>query len=116
MLADENVPGLVVDSLRAAGHDVEWIAAFAPGRTDLDILDSCVRDARVLITFDKDFSELVYRSRRPAGCGVVLFRLPATQPIEMAKQILEVITQFESRLHGHFAVLHHDRVRIVPLP
>src|SRR5882672_5981567 len=36
-----------------------------------------LKDARVLLTFDKNFGELAWRSGLPASCGIVLFRLPA---------------------------------------
>src|SRR5271154_7624507 len=75
-LADENFPGDAVTALRAAGHDVLWIRTDAPGITDQDVLARSLKDARVLLTFDKDFGELAWRTGLPASCGIVLFRLP----------------------------------------
>jgi predicted nuclease of predicted toxin-antitoxin system len=57
-LADENFPGDAVTSLRSVGHDVVWIRTEAPGTTDQDVLARSLEDARVLLTFDKDFGEL----------------------------------------------------------
>jgi hypothetical protein len=37
-------------------------------------------DARVLLTFDKDFGELAWRTGLPESCGIVLFHLPALGP------------------------------------
>jgi predicted nuclease of predicted toxin-antitoxin system len=54
-LADENFPGDAVIALRAVGHDVLWIRTDAPGITDQDVLARSLKDARVLLTFDKDF-------------------------------------------------------------
>ena len=31
ILADENIPRLVVESLRDAGHDIAWVLTGAPG-------------------------------------------------------------------------------------
>jgi predicted nuclease of predicted toxin-antitoxin system len=76
-LADENFPGDAVTALRTSGHDVLWIRTDAPGITDQDVLARSLKDARVLLTFDKDFGELAWRSGLPATCGIVLFRLPA---------------------------------------
>src|SRR5271165_3545449 len=66
-LADENFPGDAVTALRTAGHDVLWIRTDAPGITDQDVLSRSLRDARVLLTFDKDFGELAWRSSLPAS-------------------------------------------------
>jgi predicted nuclease of predicted toxin-antitoxin system len=54
-LADENFPGDAVTSLRSSGHDVLWIRTDVPGITDQDVLARSLKDARVLLTFDKDF-------------------------------------------------------------
>ena len=57
-LANENFPGDAVAALKAAGHDIVWVRTVAPGSEDKDILAWAEREARVLLTFDKDFGEL----------------------------------------------------------
>jgi predicted nuclease of predicted toxin-antitoxin system len=57
-LADENFPGDAVTALRTSGQDVLWIRTDAPAITYQDVLSRSVEDARVLLTFDKDFGEL----------------------------------------------------------
>jgi predicted nuclease of predicted toxin-antitoxin system len=59
-LADENVPLPSVDALSAAGHDVVWVARETPGLADPRVLDQARRENRILITFDRDFGELVF--------------------------------------------------------
>ena len=54
-----------------------WIRTDAPGSRDEEVLTLAKVEDRVLITFDKDFGELAYRSRLPVSCGVILFRIPA---------------------------------------
>jgi predicted nuclease of predicted toxin-antitoxin system len=50
-----------------------------------------VGGAHVLLTFDKDFGELAWRSGLPASCGIVLFRLPALGPTGVGKVIADVL-------------------------
>jgi predicted nuclease of predicted toxin-antitoxin system len=76
-LANENFPGDAVTALRALGHNVLWIRTDLPGITDQEVLARGLEDARVLLTLEKDFGELAWRSGLPASCGIVLFRLPA---------------------------------------
>jgi predicted nuclease of predicted toxin-antitoxin system len=71
-LADENFPGDAVAALRTSGHDVLWIRTDAPGITDQDVLARSLEDARVLLTFDKDFGELAWRSGLPTSCELDL--------------------------------------------
>lgn len=49
------------------------------GAKDDDVLGAAVGDARILITEDKDFGELVYR-RRLHHRGVVLVRVDGISP------------------------------------
>ena len=47
LLADENVPRVVVDGLRIAAHDVSWSQEIAPGIPDEDVLEAwndCLRN------------------------------------------------------------------------
>src|ERR1700676_4997525 len=79
-LANENFPGAAVTSIRAAGHEVEWVRIAAPGMSDSDVLAWAARDERILLTFDKDFGELARASALPGMCGVVLFRRGNSPP------------------------------------
>ena len=74
-LANENFPRGAVEALRIEGHDTGWIRTDAPGATDEQVLGRARAEGRVLLTFDKDFGELVLRRGLPASHGVVLFRL-----------------------------------------
>ena len=80
ILADENVPGPVVSGLRGAGHDVVWVKEAMPGARDREVLECGRVDARLLVTYDKDFGELAVRSGLPPKSGIVLFRLGGPNP------------------------------------
>jgi hypothetical protein len=110
-LANENVPGDAVTELRRAGHDVAWVRTDAPGSRDEDVLARAVRERRVLITFDKDFGELAWRSALPATCGVVLFRVPM-RPSARAGRMLAGIIETRTDWAGHFSVVEPGRIRM----
>jgi predicted nuclease of predicted toxin-antitoxin system len=86
-LANENLPLDVVEAVRQIGHDVAWVRVDAPGSKDRDILHRAVVERRTLLTFDKDFGELAFKSGLPASCGVVLFRLQAESSIALATMV-----------------------------
>lgn len=115
LLANENFPGDAVEALRQRGHDVAWIRTDAPGSTDAQILERAQAESRIVVTFDKDFGELAFRSRLPASSGIILFRIAAPSAEHVAKV---AITAVESRSdwEGHFAVVEDDRIRMTPLP
>lgn len=114
-LADENIARSVVDRLRDAGHDCLSVKESMRGASDADILARAVAEARTMITFDKDFGELAFRSRLPASCGVVLFRIT---PSGRDADIQRVLGPLESRddWAGAFWTITDQRIRRRPLP
>lgn len=70
LLADENLPLPSIRLLREAGYDIEAIAEFAAGAADWRVLAHAKADGQILVTFDRDFGELIYRRRvRPLRAG-----------------------------------------------
>lgn len=65
LLANENFPRLAVDKLRASGHDVAWLREDSPGADDEQALQRAQAEDRILLTFDKDFGALAFRSPPP---------------------------------------------------
>ena len=75
ILADENMLERAVASLRADGHDVLWAAEANRSAADPNLLELATQEGRTLITFDKDFGDLVFLENLPAPFGILLFRL-----------------------------------------
>jgi predicted nuclease of predicted toxin-antitoxin system len=115
LLANENFPYDAVMALRKDGHDVVWIRTESPGSLDEDILARARRESRVLVTFDKDFGELAFRSKLPASCGIILFRITPRSPEFVARLTTRAIGSRNDWV-GHFAVIEEHRVRMRPLP
>jgi predicted nuclease of predicted toxin-antitoxin system len=115
ILANENFPGGAVSALRERGHDVAWVRSDAPGSSDVEVLERAQAEGRILVTFDKDFGELAFRSGLPASSGVVLFRISVPSPSHVARV---AVAALESRTDwaGNFAVVEDNRIRITPLP
>jgi predicted nuclease of predicted toxin-antitoxin system len=115
LLANENFPGIAVEALRARGHDVKWVRTEAPGISDVEVLNLAQKQNRILITFDKDFGELAFRSRIPAQNGIVLFRISMPSPRHVS---LKSVKALESRNDwaGHFSVVEDDRIRMTTMP
>jgi predicted nuclease of predicted toxin-antitoxin system len=74
-----------------------------------------VAEGRILVTFDKDFGELAFRSRLPATCGVVLFRITQRGREEDIRRVLETL-QSRDDWSGAFWTVTDKRLRRRPLP
>ena len=114
-LTDENIPRSVVTRLREAGHDCLSAKESMIGAADADILARATDETRILVTFDKDFGELAFRSRLPASCGVVLFRITQRGRDEDIQLVLDAL-QSRSDWSGAFWTVTDQRIRRRPLP
>ena len=114
ILANENIPKSVVDLLASNGHDVNWIRSECPGISDAQVLTMAIDSNRLLITFDKDYGELVFRSGWKPQCGIVIFRMKIKSPSLVAEKIATVL---ESRTdwQGMLSVVEEDRIRMNPI-
>ena len=109
LLANENIPGIAVNALRSAGHDVVWVRAAAPGMLDAEVLAWAGREYRLLLTFDKDFGELARHSKLPASSGVILLRIPMPRAGDAGARIAAIIGSRHDWA-GHFSVVEPERV------
>jgi predicted nuclease of predicted toxin-antitoxin system len=82
-----------------------------PTMDDTDILAWAVVEGRLVVTMDKDFGELVYRSGRPHA-GVLLLRLEDARAAERVRIVEAVFAGFGDQLPGRFAVYQDGRLRI----
>lgn len=111
LLADENIDRGIVERLRRDGHAVDWIAEVSPSVSDEDVLGRAVAIGAVLVTEDKDFGELVYR-RGLSHAGVLLVRLEGLDNAAKAAVVSQAVRDNAAELHGAFAVVSHDVVRL----
>ena len=110
-LADESVERQIVDALRVAGNEVDYVAELAPGIADLVVLARANRQSVVLITEDKDFGELVFRRRQP-NQGVVLLRLSGLTRQRRIAIAAHVFANRAADFVGAFTVVTDTAVRV----
>jgi len=115
ILTDENIAKSVVIGLREAGHDVLWVKEAMRGADDDVILARAMVEGRVVVTFDKDFGELAFRSKLPSTCGVVLFRITQRGWEQDMRIVLDALKSRDN-WSGYFWTVTDDRIRQRPLP
>lgn len=94
--------------------EVMWVAEDCPGVSDEDVAARCSESGSILLTFDKDFGELVFRRGLASGSGVVLFRVTPESPEDAAAIVLAAVTTVRD-IEGKFCVIRRDRVRVRPM-
>lgn len=112
-IVDESTGVAVAAYLRAAGHDVVAVSETIPHADDETVLARAANEARILVTNDKDFGELVFRSGY-GHHGVVLLRLRDESAGNRVRVMKAIMEEYGNRLPGHFTVATEGRVRIRP--
>ena len=109
LLADENISPKTIQIIQQQGIDVTSIRDTKPGVTDREVVKIANREKRVIVTFDKDFGEIIIRNGFKAP-GLILLRINKT-PAEVAKRILDVAKR-GIPLEGKIVVIQENKIRI----
>lgn len=116
LLANENIPLKMVLRLREAGHDVKGISETNPGITNTVVLGLAQREQRALLTFDRDYGELVYLKRLPCPPGILYLRFVPTSPEEALQFVAPLLGDDGNRVTGYFVVVDRESYRRRPMP
>lgn len=115
LCANENIPEDCVLRRRQEGHDVSWVRETEPGSPDDAVLARAAAEGRLLITFDKDFGELIFRRGAKSSQGVVLFRIAQPSAAVVAERVAGVLASRDD-WPGHFSVVEDFTIRMRRLP
>lgn len=113
-LLDAHVPTDVATALLESGHDVARSAFVLPDALDETILALAVAEQRILITWDRDYSELVFYRRAPAPPAIIYIRLE-THGASVVLPRLAPLLDF-TKLADHMTIIDPDATRRRPFP
>ncbi len=113
LLADENISGKVVKGLKDKGVDIVSIKELASGLSDEAVLEAANSQNRVLLTFDADFGELIYRRKLKAK-GIILLKFVPKSTQHILETISNVVAT-QAKLEGNFLIVTEKRIRVLRL-
>jgi predicted nuclease of predicted toxin-antitoxin system len=111
LLTDVGVGKKVDEWLKNSKYDVKTIRDIDPRMSDVEILKIAWSEKRLLITMDKDFGELVYKSKWPHS-GVLLLRLEDERSEVKIKVVEKILENHSSKIIRKFSVFKDDKLRI----
>lgn len=115
LLANENWPRPALLALRAAGLDVQAVAERMPRASDAEVLRHAAAEGRWVLTFDRDYGELVFARAAPPPPAIVYLRQGAYAPDWPARALLDLLPQADW-VRGHLVVVSGRSVRRRALP
>lgn len=113
-LLDECVAKASALRLRMIGHDVVLVGTDVRIPNDVDVLSFATKEARVLITHDQDFGELVFNKRIKAPHGVVLFRYEPSHQEEVAKRLITILRSGLYEFAENLTAVDENKIRQRP--
>lgn len=113
-LLDVNVGRRVAEALQAAGHDALRLALSNATAEDPDVLAMAVEGGRILVTFDRDFGELIFARGLPVPPAVIYLRYRPRDVLAVIDRLLPLLDF--GALEGHMTIVDPVRVRRTPFP
>jgi predicted nuclease of predicted toxin-antitoxin system len=115
LLVNENFPAPALQALREAGIDVVAVVETMRGASDEAILAAAREQDRWLVTFDRDYGELVYKSGLPCPPALLYLRQESFPPVHAATLVLRALAD-PAQTEGFFCTIGDALVRRRPLP
>lgn len=109
-LANENFPYPSILLLRSKGFSIVSIMEELSGSTDETVLDKAIRDQLIILTFDRDYGELLFKYMKDPPPAVVYFRTKGLDPEEAGTTLVSHINSGLT-LNNFFTVIEETGVR-----
>ena len=113
-LLDVHIATSVARALVDTGHDVTCASDRHGTASDAFLLDLAVREKRIIVTEDRDFSDLIYRDGASPPSAVLYLRFDPTIQPDMVERVLLVLEN--TTIDGYMVVIQRTSVRYRPLP
>jgi predicted nuclease of predicted toxin-antitoxin system len=111
LLANENFPYTSIKVLRNAGFDVLAIGEKYTGIRDHEVMEIAVKEERTIVTFDRDYGELVFKYGFRPHKGIIYFRWNDFTPDEPAFYLLDLFNQSMININSCLTVIDKNTVR-----
>jgi len=111
LLANENFPLTSVNYLKSKNFDVKPIGVENPSIKDREVIDIAIQEQRTILTFDRDYGELIFKHNYKPEKGVIYLRLDEFEPDEPGKLIEELINKNEIDFTNALTVVDKNGIR-----
>jgi len=109
-ISNENFPFPSVKLLRDSGHSIISITEEMPGISDLEALKVAKENQRIILTFDKDYGEIIFNKGIKNPPSVIFFRYKGNDPL-FAGNFLKKLFDRQIDLSDAFTVIEEKGIR-----
>ena len=109
-LADENFPMASYKLLVELGYAIEHIIPDYSGLPDEEVIKLANRNNRIILTFDSDFGDLIYKDALYPP-GLIYFRWNLFAPKEPGYYLHQLLIEGEIEFLARITVIKRDGIR-----
>lgn len=110
-LANENFPVPSIRILRNRGYFVKSISEENRGITDEEVMNIAIIEQLIILTFDRDYGELIFKYKKDNPPSVVYFRIKGNNPQSTGSILLKILENRHLQLESHFTVVEENGIR-----
>lgn len=110
-LANENFPKPSIDLIRNFGCTVISIASSYSGISDHEVVQLALQKDLIILTFDKDYGEIIFKEKIPVPPSVTFFRHKGADNQFAGDAICTLLESNQIRLNNHFTVIEENGIR-----
>ena len=110
-LANENFPNPAIQLLRKNGSYVISISEEFAGITDNEVIKIANNENLIILTFDKDYGELIFRHGIVNPPAVIFFRYKGTSPSYAGDFLLTLLNEKAIDFLDIFTVIEKNNIR-----
>lgn len=110
-LANENFPFPSIQLLRSHGFDIKSIAEESYGITDLQVIGIAKTQNRIILTFDLDYGELIFKYSAVNPPAAVYFRHKGLNPLSAGETLLKFVESSSIQMENCFTVIEKTSIR-----
>ena len=111
LLANENFPLKSILYLKSKGFNISSIGTDNPSIQDNVVMNIAINENRTILTFDRDYGELIFKHNYRPQKGVIYLRLDEYEADEPGKLIEEIFNKKEFDFDNALTVLDRNGIR-----
>jgi len=110
-LANENFPLPSITILRQAGYNISSVSESHSGVSDYEVIRIAQEEDSIILTFDKDYGEIIYQHGLENPPAVIFFRFKGGNPEIAGHLLLDMIVNRNLEFKRKFSVIEKESVR-----
>ncbi len=110
-LANENFPRPSIKLLRDNGFIVKSIQEEFPGISDDLVMHIACEMDLIILTFDSDYGELIFKHKRTNPPSVIYFREKGANPLFAGSLLFKLLCDSNISILNSFAVIEEKNIR-----